>query len=73
MPKELYPSSFLCACGYQADFYESTVREMQKASISRQQRLGADDDEHVIVFERGEFTAMWCPKAGKEVPADGDA
>ena len=72
MPKELYPSSYLCDCGYEADFFESTVREMNQASIRRPQRLGADDEEHVIVFERGEFTAMWCPKVEKDIPVDLD-
>lgn len=28
----------------------------------------ADDGEHEIIFENGEFVAMYCPKEQKEIP-----
>jgi Cft2 family RNA processing exonuclease len=70
MPKEIYPSSYLCDCGYQSDFCENTVTEMKQASMRRQQRLGSDDGKHVVVFNGGEMTAVWCPKLCKDIPAN---
>ncbi len=28
MPKEIFPSSFECDCGYQSHFFENTTKEM---------------------------------------------
>ncbi len=28
MPRELFPSSFVCDCGHQSDFSEGTVNEV---------------------------------------------
>ena len=70
MPKEIYPSSYLCDCGYQSDFFENTVKEMKQASLKMTQRIGSDDGKHLIVFKGGEMTAIWCPKVGKEIPSN---
>ena len=70
MPKEIFPSSYRCDCGYQSDHFENTIRELKQMSIRSQQRLGSDDGEHVVVFSGGEMTAMWCPKVGKDIPAN---
>ena len=72
MPKEIFPSSYRCDCGYQSDFCENTITEMKRVSIRRPQRLGSDDGEHIVVFNggEGEMTAMWCPKFGKDIPAN---
>jgi hypothetical protein len=61
MPKEIFPSSFLCDCGYQCDFFENTVREIKRLSMKRRQRLGAGDDRHTVVFEGGKMVDIICP------------
>jgi hypothetical protein len=43
MPKEIFPSSYRCDCGYQSDHFENTIRELKQVSIRSQQRLGSDD------------------------------
>jgi len=68
MPRELFPSSYRCDCGYQSDHFESTVAELKRASLRTPQRLGSDDGGHIVVFNRGEMTAMWCPSVGKDIP-----
>lgn len=70
MPKEFYPSSFLCDCGYMADFFESTAREVREASVSSPRRLVADDNAHEIIFIDGEFAAVYCPNLDEEIEAD---
>ena len=40
MPRELFPSSFVCDCGHQSDFSEGTVNEMKRMSRSKEVRLG---------------------------------
>ncbi len=70
MPEEIYPSSYRCDCGYQSDFCENTVTEMKQASSRRPQRLGSDDGKHVVVFNGGEMTAVWCPNVGMDIPAN---
>jgi hypothetical protein len=70
MPEEIYPSSYLCDCGYQCDFCENTITEMKQTSSRRPQRLRSDDGKHVVVFKGGEMTAMWCPNVGKDIPAN---
>jgi AbrB family looped-hinge helix DNA binding protein len=63
MPKELYPSSFLCDCGHQSDFAEDTVREIKAMSRKRLIRLGdSAENEHTIVFYKGEMVGILCPE-----------
>jgi hypothetical protein len=61
MAKEICPSSYVCDCGYQCDFFENTVREMKQLSARRPQRLGADDGRHVVVFDQGRMVDLICP------------
>jgi hypothetical protein len=62
MPKEIYPSSYLCDCGHQSDFFENTIREIKAMSRKRKVRLGdADTPEHTIVFHKGEMIDIICP------------
>jgi hypothetical protein len=61
MPKEIFPSSYLCDCGYQCDFLENTVREIKQLSMRRRQCLGTDDNQHVVVFEYGRIVDVICP------------
>jgi hypothetical protein len=70
MPREIYPSSYVCDCGYQSDHFENTIIELKRLSRRRQERLGSDDGAHTVVFDGGEMTAMWCPKVGKGIPAN---
>lgn len=70
MPKEIYPSSYVCDCGAESDHFENTIREMKQMSHRKRQELVADDGEHEIIFADGEFVAMWCPKEQKELPAN---
>ncbi|MFZ2631117.1 MAG: hypothetical protein WA081_22780 [Desulfosalsimonadaceae bacterium] len=70
MPEEIFPSSYRCDCGYQSDFCENTIKEMKQASIRSPQRLGSDDGKHVVVFNGGAMTAIWCPDVGKDIPAN---
>jgi len=63
MPKELFPSSYLCDCGHRSDFFENTIREA-KAMSQRKKVYLADSapEEHTIVFYRGKMVAIQCPK-----------
>ena len=70
MPKEIYPSSFICDCGAESHHFENTIREMKKISRYKRQVLAADDGEHAIIFQRGKFVAMYCPKEQKEIAAN---
>jgi hypothetical protein len=69
MPKEIFPSSYVCDCGYESDHFENTIRDLKRLSLTQRRCLGADDGAHRIVFDGGEMAAMWCPKVGKEIPA----
>ena len=69
MPREIYPSSYVCDCGEESDHFENTIRELKQMSRKKRQRLVADDGEHEIIFQDGEFVAMWCPKEQKEILA----
>ena len=40
MPKEIYPSSYLCDCGHQSDFFENTIKENQSGEPQAQGLLG---------------------------------
>jgi hypothetical protein len=62
MPKEIYPSSYLCDCGHQSDFSENTIREIKAMSLKKKMYLGdADPQEHTIVFYKGEMIDVICP------------
>lgn len=69
MPREIFPSSYACDCGVQCDFSENSVRQMKEMSRRKKQTLAADDNKHRIVFEFGEWVAIWCPVAGNELSA----
>jgi len=60
MPKEIFPSSYLCDCGHQSDFFESTIGEMK--TMSRKKKVYLGDGDHTIVFYRGKMVDMLCPK-----------
>jgi len=62
MPKEIYPSSYVCDCGYQCDFSENTVNEIRVASMKRKQALIADDGLHEVIFDHGGMIALYCPR-----------
>ena len=62
MPRELCPSSYLCDCGHQSDFFEHTIREIKAMSRKKKIRLGdSDSPEHTIVFYKGETIDIICP------------
>jgi hypothetical protein len=67
MPQEIFPSLFICDCGYQCDFSESTVNEVRAASMKRKQALIADDGLHEVIFDHGEMVGLYCPREGKEM------
>jgi len=68
MPKEIFFSSFLCDCGHQIDFSETTVGELKQMSKRKRQWLieTCDDpaEEHVIVFDGGKMVDILCPQDG---------
>jgi hypothetical protein len=66
MPKEIYPSSYICDCGYQCDFSESTVKEVRAASMKRRQELIADDGQHGVTLDHGKMVSLYCPRECKE-------
>ena len=62
MPKEVFPSSFLCDCGHQSNFFESTIREIKAMSHKKKVRLGdSGSPEHTIIFYKGEMVDIICP------------
>ena len=69
MPKEIHPSSFLCDCGHQLDFFENTVSEVKRASLKKRQWLRETcqdrSKEHIVVFEHGEMTEILCTRDAK--------
>jgi len=66
MPTEIYPSSYLCDCGHQSDFFENTIREIKAMSRKKKVQLGdSDTPEHTIVFYRGEMIDIICPNKKK--------
>jgi hypothetical protein len=72
MPKEICPSSYKCDCGHVAHFFENTVTEVKKQSLTKRQWLseGEGVEKHIVVFENGEMTAVLCAKQGhQEKPA----
>ncbi|MGD0091261.1 MAG: hypothetical protein ABSE73_15195 [Planctomycetota bacterium] len=78
MPEELYPSSYVCDCGQQIDFFENTIREMKAGSLKK--RICIDEggaDPHLVYFFKGAFDGIYCPVHKKsydlprrEVPED---
>ncbi len=70
MPREIYPSSYVCDCGAESDHFEHTIRDLKRDSRKKRQTLVADDGAHKIIFHHGEFAGMWCPKQRKELPAN---
>ena len=67
MPKEIFPSSYLCDCGHRSDFFENTIREAKAKSHKHRVRLGdSEPDEHTIVFYKGEMIDIICPKQNRE-------
>lgn len=69
MPKEIYPSSYVCDCGKESHHSENTIREIKEKSCRKPQTLIADDGEHEIKFDLGEMVAMYCAKEQIEIPA----
>ncbi|MEA3392575.1 MAG: hypothetical protein U9Q91_06310 [Candidatus Marinimicrobia bacterium] len=66
MAKQLYPSSFLCNCGHESDFFENTVTAMEKMSKKKETRIGdSEDNEHTIIFNKGAAVEILCPKLGR--------
>jgi hypothetical protein len=63
MPKEIFPSSYLCDCGHQSDFFENTIREAKAMSQKKKVHLAdSAPEEHTIVFYRGKMVEIQCPK-----------
>ena len=53
MAKEIFPSSFKCDCRRELDFFERTVREMEKMSRRKRVHLGdGTKDEHNLLLIR---------------------
>jgi len=68
MARRLIPSSFECGCGHQSHFSERTVREMEADTRRRPKPirlLDSEPEEHAIEFEKGQATAVICPKLGR--------
>ena len=62
MPKEIFPSSYVCDCGHESHFFENTVKEMKSRSWKRKVHLGdSSPNEHTIVFYRGKMVQIICP------------
>lgn len=66
MAIKLFPSSFKCDCGHQLNFFENTVRDMEKMSEKKRVRLvdGYGKEEHTIIFYKGKAIEIICPKLG---------
>jgi len=63
VPKEIHPSSYVCDCGHQSDFFENTIKEIKSQSYKREIHLDdSTPDEHTIVFYRGEMVNVLCPR-----------
>ncbi len=63
MPKEIFPSSYECDCGHLSHFFENTIKAMKAMSQNKRVRLGdSADEEHTIVFHKGEMVEILCPK-----------
>src|SRR5918999_4906965 len=63
MSKEIFPSSYECACGHQSHFFENTVKAMKAMSQKKRVRLAdAASEEHIIVFDQGGMVEIICRK-----------
>lgn len=63
MAKKIFPSSYVCDCGHELDFFEKTIWEIQRMSARKKVHLG--DADHIIVFYRGEAIEILCPKLNR--------
>jgi AbrB family looped-hinge helix DNA binding protein len=73
MPKELFPSSYLCDCGHQSDFFENTIREVKAMSHKRMVHLDdSEPNEHTIVFYKGQMIDILCPEQMTDAHASKD-
>ena len=63
MATEIFPSSFRCDCGRELDFFQNTVRDMEK--MSKKKRVRLREGKHTVVFYKGKGAEMVCPKLGK--------
>ena len=70
MAQEIYPSSYVCDCGYRCEFSENTVREVKGASLKSRQELIADDGQHGVIFDHGKMIALYCPQKRKKFKAE---
>jgi hypothetical protein len=69
MPKELFPSSYLCDCGHQSDFCENTIRDAKAMSQKRMIRLGdSTSNVHIIILYKGKMEGIICPEQRPESP-----
>lgn len=62
--KLIYPSSYICYCGHEIDFFENTVREAKEMSKKREIHLSADMT-HTVVFYKKEAIKIICPEYGE--------
>jgi len=68
MPEEIFPSSYLCDCGHQSDFFENTIREAKSMSFKKRIYLSdSEQEEHTIVFYKGKMVDIICPKAKGDI------
>ncbi len=63
MAVEIFPSSFRCDCGQELDFFENTIRDMKQMSKNKRVRLG--EENHTVIFYKGEAIEILCPKLKK--------
>lgn len=69
VPREIYPSFYVCDCGHELHFSERTIREMRHVSRRKRSGIGEGDDRHTAIFDGGEWVAIFCPKVNAEIPA----
>lgn len=69
MPRHIFPSSYECDCRHQLHFCEGTIWGMQKESMRKRSRIREGGDRHAVIFDKGEWVAIFCPIAGREIPA----
>ncbi len=69
MAKEIGCCCYECDCGHQLNFCENTIREMKAKSFRKRIGIGEGSNRHAAVFHKGEFVAVFCPKANADRPA----
>ena len=63
MPKEIFPSTYECDCGYLCYFFENTINEMKLMSEKKKTfLLDSGEPAHTIVFDKGQMVNIVCPK-----------